>query len=154
MALLGKSRAVESPLPHHRLPKECVSSSPNIPSSLAKLLKDEIKQRGQRKVVQSRAFSEMLQKTLTAYPQRGVPVFKIFLRNTLQDSKVVRTPREIASISFPLPHARDLAEPDETTFTRNIMLDTVGFKMFANRNCFSISAARNSLRNNNLRRLN
>ncbi|GDY11053.1 DEAD/DEAH box helicase [Planctomycetia bacterium] len=39
---------------------------------LAKLLKDEIKQRGQRNVVQSRAFSEMLQKTLTAYHNRAI----------------------------------------------------------------------------------
>ena len=45
-------------------------------------------------------------------------------------------------------------ESDEISFTRNAMLDTVGFKTFANRNCFSISAARNSLRNNNLRRFN
>ena len=39
---------------------------------LAKLLKDEIKHRGQRNVVQSRAFSEMLQKTLTAYHNRAI----------------------------------------------------------------------------------
>ena len=39
---------------------------------LAKLLKDEIKQRGQRNVVQSRAFSEMLQKSLTAYHNRVI----------------------------------------------------------------------------------
>ena len=39
---------------------------------LAKLLKDEIKQRGQRNVVQSRAFSEALQKTLTAYHNRAI----------------------------------------------------------------------------------
>ncbi len=39
---------------------------------LAKLLKDEIKQRGKRNVVQSRAFSEMLQKTLTAYHNRAI----------------------------------------------------------------------------------
>ncbi len=39
---------------------------------LAKLLKDEIKQRGQRNVIQSRAFSEMLQKTLTAYHNRAI----------------------------------------------------------------------------------
>ncbi len=39
---------------------------------LAKLLKDEIQQRGQRNVVQSRAFSEMLQKTLTAYHNRAI----------------------------------------------------------------------------------
>ena len=39
---------------------------------LAKLLKDEIKQRGQRNVVQSRVFSEMLQKTLTAYHNRAI----------------------------------------------------------------------------------
>ena len=49
-----------------------MSSYPHIPSSLAKLLKDEIKQRGQRNVVQSRAYSEMLQKTLTAYHDRAI----------------------------------------------------------------------------------
>jgi len=38
----------------------------------AKLLKNEIKQRGQRNVVQSRAFNAMLQKTLTAYHNRAI----------------------------------------------------------------------------------
>lgn len=39
---------------------------------LAKLLKDEIKTRGQRNVVQSRTFTEMLQKTLNAYHNRAI----------------------------------------------------------------------------------
>ncbi|MCX7422868.1 MAG: DUF3387 domain-containing protein [Planctomycetia bacterium] len=33
---------------------------------------DQIKQRGQPNVVQSRAFSEMLQKTMTAYHNRAI----------------------------------------------------------------------------------
>jgi type I restriction enzyme R subunit len=39
---------------------------------LAKLLKDEIEQRGQQNVVQSRTFNEMLQKTPTAYHNRAI----------------------------------------------------------------------------------
>jgi type I restriction enzyme R subunit len=39
---------------------------------LARLLKDEIKIRGQRNVVQSRAFTAMLQKTLNAYHNRAI----------------------------------------------------------------------------------
>ena len=43
----------------------------------AKLLKDEIKQRGQRNVVQSRAFSEMRQKTLTVYHNRAIATHEV-----------------------------------------------------------------------------
>ena len=39
---------------------------------LAKLLKDEVKTRAKRNVVQSRAFSEMLEKTLNAYRNRAI----------------------------------------------------------------------------------
>ena len=39
---------------------------------LAKLLKDEVKSRAKRNVVQSRAFSEMLEKTLNAYRNRAI----------------------------------------------------------------------------------
>ena len=55
---------------------------------LAKLLKNEIRQRGPRNVVQSRAFSEMLQKTLTAHHNRVIATQEVIdelsIWNTLE----------------------------------------------------------------------
>ena len=56
---------------------------------LAKLLKDEIKVRSKRNLVQSRAFSEMLKKTLNAYHNRAIATQEV-IEELIQLAKEMR----------------------------------------------------------------